>query len=198
MNAVDVIGYAYHADIYCVEHGESLPDIDPEGNGKGAIFCGHEADCLLRCAACGELLEGAALTPDGVQCELEMLLTADVTDRWARDAAADLLTVAAESLSPLARAYVQALADDDYPSTVAGTRAVLALADGHDGVLPAYVWPGGYPAFYVDADGAVLCVECANEGGYSAPVVAVSINYEDSELYCDNCNCRIESAYADD
>lgn len=198
MRATDVIGYAYHADTYCVAHGEALPDTDPEGNDKTPVFCGDEADRILRCAECGEVLDGAMLTDDGVRHELDDLLGADVSDRWARDAAADLLTVAAESLSPLARAYVQALADDTYPSTVAGTRAMLALADRHDGVLPAYVWPGGYPAFYIDADGAALCAACAGEGGCSEPVVAVSINYEDGGLYCDGCGGRIESAYADD
>ncbi len=73
-----------------------------------------------------------------------------------------------------------------------------------DGKLPAYAWPGGYPIFYLASDNAVLCPKCANE--YTPerdnekqlkPVVA-DINYEDASLYCENCNVRIESAYAED
>jgi hypothetical protein len=29
-------------------------------------------------------------------------------------------------------------------------------------------------------------------------LVAVDVNYEDNALYCDHCNARIESAYAED
>ena len=38
VKAWDVVGYTYYASIYCKACGESLPEIDPEGNAKGAVF----------------------------------------------------------------------------------------------------------------------------------------------------------------
>lgn len=195
MNATDVIGYAYHADTYCAEHGEALPDIDPEGNDKTVVFCGHEADRILRCATCGEVLEGMTLTDYGVRAELDELLAADVTDRWARDAAADLLTVAAESLRGLELAYVQALADDDHHEVISGTRRVLQLAREYVGELPRFS-DGGYPMFYVDRSNEVICSDCANDSFNGDPIVGYDINWE-SEMYCDSCGNRIPSAYSD-
>ena len=70
--------------------------------------------------------------------------------------------------------------------------------------LPAYAWPGGYPMYYLARDNGVLCPACAN--GYTEgrdtkeqlePVEA-DINYEDASLFCEHCNKRIESAYAED
>lgn len=80
-----------------------------------------------------------------------------------------------------------------------------------NGNLPAYAWPGGYPIYYLCADGGVLCPTCANkksavkEADTHADypdfdqwrIVASDVNWEDSGLTCDNCNGRIESAYAD-
>ena len=73
-----------------------------------------------------------------------------------------------------------------------------------NGKLPAYAWPGGYPMYYLAPDDGVLCPKCANEykperqnEKYLKPV-AFGINWEDSFLLCDNCNKRIESAYAED
>jgi len=75
--------------------------------------------------------------------------------------------------------------------------------------LPAYAWPGGYPIFYVCDDGGCLCPKCVNKeieqidesvktnarDGWR--VDAADINYEDANLYCDNCNEFIEAAYVD-
>jgi hypothetical protein len=74
-----------------------------------------------------------------------------------------------------------------------------------NGNLPAYAWPGGYPIYYLAKDNGVLCPKCANEytperdnPDQLAPV-AYDINWEDSQLFCENCNTRIESAaYAED
>ena len=77
-----------------------------------------------------------------------------------------------------------------------------------NGELQAYAWPGGYPVFYVTADGGVLCPTCASckevrQAVIECPdddqwrVVAADVNYEDDALFCDNCNERIESAYGD-
>ena len=68
-----------------------------------------------------------------------------------------------------------------------------------NGQLPAYAFPGGYPLFYLDKENNVLCQKCANENDeFAAPLVAADINYENAQLYCDQCSKRIESAYADD
>lgn len=75
----------------------------------------------------------------------------------------------------------------------------------------AYAWPGGYPIYFITADGAALSFEAVKQewrnvvsahltndkrsGWY---VEAATINWEDPELYCDHTNHRIESAYAED
>lgn len=74
-----------------------------------------------------------------------------------------------------------------------------------------YAWPGGYPLFLITADGAALCIDCGkkefrriasawashdNTGGWH--VDASDVNWEDTDLYCDHCSKRIESAYGDD
>lgn len=80
--------------------------------------------------------------------------------------------------------------------------------------LPSFAWPGGYPLFYVFADGGCICPDCVNReiddidaanrgerrcnshGGWA--VDAVDVNYEDADLVCDHCGERIPSAYADE
>jgi len=73
-----------------------------------------------------------------------------------------------------------------------------------------YAWPGGYPLYFMTNDGAVLSFKAAREqrrnileairdrdnSGWR--IVAVDVNWEDNELYCDHTNERIESAYGDD
>jgi len=72
-----------------------------------------------------------------------------------------------------------------------------------------YAWPGGYPMFFITSDGAALHFDCVRENlrlvsdsvrnnlkdGWQ--VVAVDVNWEDPELYCDDCSNKIESAYAE-
>ena len=67
-----------------------------------------------------------------------------------------------------------------------------------------YAWPGGYPMFAITSDGAALCKECCkNEkscigtttGSDGWNLIALDINYEDKELYCDHCSTQIEYAY---
>jgi hypothetical protein len=77
-------------------------------------------------------------------------------------------------------------------------KKVMAMVQDN-GELPTYAWPGGYPLFYVDAIMTVLCPFCANGNNeFSEKLVDYDCNWEDSELFCDNCNERIESAYGDD
>ena len=76
---------------------------------------------------------------------------------------------------------------------------IRQLAADNHGVLPAYAWPGGYPMYYVDDEGNILCPRCANKNDeYSAELIAYDANWEDPDLYCDNCQERIESAYAEE
>lgn len=90
---------------------------------------------------------------------------------------------------------------------------MLTIERNDDGRFPAYAWPGGYPIFYVTKDNGILCPTCVNRGNgsdaYVKPnttagsddsqwlVVAYDANWEDPDMYCDHCNARIESAYAE-
>jgi hypothetical protein len=77
-----------------------------------------------------------------------------------------------------------------------------------------YAWPGGYPLYFVMADGeAIAWLTCATPENRRLMLealrdkadfprsewlpVAVEINYEDGELICAHSNVRIESAYAE-
>jgi Fe2+ or Zn2+ uptake regulation protein len=77
-------------------------------------------------------------------------------------------------------------------------KKVQELKDENNGSLPSYAFPGGYPLFYVDVENNVLCPDCANKEDYSAEVIAYDINYENPDLYCDDCGKTIESAYGED
>lgn len=71
------------------------------------------------------------------------------------------------------------------------------------GKLPTYAWPGGYPIYYLAADGGLLCPDCANCGEALSDypdddqwrIVAGGIHWEGGPIVCDNCNVEIESAY---
>jgi hypothetical protein len=69
-----------------------------------------------------------------------------------------------------------------------------------------YAWPGGYPKFAITSDGAAICRKCCwaerksireSDGHDGFEVAAVDVNWENPDLYCDCCNDKIESAYAD-
>lgn len=72
-----------------------------------------------------------------------------------------------------------------------------------------YAWPGGYPTFFITEDGAALCHKCAKREGQRIissirdganadwRVVAMEINWEDTDCYCDHCSKQIESAYGE-
>ena len=40
----EVVGFTFHASAHCLECGEQLPDIDPEGNDKHPVFLGDLSD----------------------------------------------------------------------------------------------------------------------------------------------------------
>ena len=72
-----------------------------------------------------------------------------------------------------------------------------------------YAWPGGYPLFAITTDGGCLCHKCVKDNyriiresqrddsrdGWQ--VDAVDVNWESTDLYCDNCDQAIESAYGE-
>jgi len=70
-----------------------------------------------------------------------------------------------------------------------------------------YAWPGGYPMYYLAAENGdpakencVSCPDCADkldQYDEDLGVIAYDINYEDPDLFCEFCNERIESAYAE-
>ncbi len=68
-----------------------------------------------------------------------------------------------------------------------------------DGKPYRYSSVGCYPLVYVTGKDRVLCPPCAAaaEEDRDDPAVAGDANWEDPELYCDGCNTRIESAYAE-
>jgi hypothetical protein len=74
-----------------------------------------------------------------------------------------------------------------------------------------YAWPGGYPLFFIAADGEALSFEAvrgnwrevvrAHLDAYGARsdwrIVAIETNWENPELYCAHTGERIESAYGE-
>lgn len=77
-----------------------------------------------------------------------------------------------------------------------------------------YAWPGGYPLYFIMADGEALSFKSAkaerryilealrdgNEQRWFVDwrVVAVDVNWENPDLICAHSGDRIESAYAED
>ena len=76
-----------------------------------------------------------------------------------------------------------------------------------DGTLIRWAWPGGYPVYYITADGGALCPGCARSAEADKLttdsddpqwyILAADVNYEDPDLTCDHCAERIPSAYAE-
>ena len=88
---------------------------------------------------------------------------------------------------------------------------INTVNDFRKAVRQRYVWPGGYPTYFICNDGEALCHDCAKterrlildaiaypEYRDQWEVIGLDINYEDPELYCAHCNARIESAYAEE
>ena len=73
-----------------------------------------------------------------------------------------------------------------------------------------YAWPGAYPCFFITSDGCALSFEAARaerrnivesiahglKDGWQ--IVAMDINYENPDLYCDHTGNRIETAYCEE
>lgn len=74
-----------------------------------------------------------------------------------------------------------------------------------------YAWPGGYPLYFIAADGEALSfkavqenqapvIEAMNNPGTDKQweVIGYQINWEDENLYCAHSNDLIECAYTSD
>lgn len=79
---------------------------------------------------------------------------------------------------------------------------MTTLPRNDDGTLASWAWPGGYPIYYLDKGNRPLCPSCAQEldntGDDEDKPIRNDINWENSSLTCDECNQRIESAYAEE
>ena len=72
-----------------------------------------------------------------------------------------------------------------------------------------YAWPGGYPMYWLMADGEAVAfdvakterrnilVALATPGLEDFRPVALVVNWESNDLYCAHTNARIPSAYRD-
>jgi len=76
---------------------------------------------------------------------------------------------------------------------------VTALPEGG---LPEYIWPGGYPAVYVDSTNETCCAACAErlmrdaeDDGGSPIGVTGFIHWEGPPEHCTDCGKTIDSAY---
>ena len=70
-----------------------------------------------------------------------------------------------------------------------------------------YAFPGGYQMFMVAEDGSVICYDCSKDEKRAIAssilnhindgwrIVGRDINYENPDLYCDNCGDKIKSSY---
>ena len=88
--------------------------------------------------------------------------------------------------------------------------AILLLDNEETATVVCYAWPGGYPMFYLTTADCVLCPGCVQDNlsecaGTAEPddhdgqwfVCRAGINWEDSDMTCDECLKEIESAYGD-
>ena len=86
----------------------------------------------------------------------------------------------------------------------------LRIKAAKDFARAPYAWPGAYPLALITADGGCLCSDCTRKEfrlicaesfentncGFRA--VGVEVNWENMELYCDNCGKHMETAYGED
>jgi len=74
-----------------------------------------------------------------------------------------------------------------------------------------YAWPGGYPMYFITADGEAMSFKAIRENyklvlqetRHPSPhdcwrVVGFEVNWEDQDLYCADSGERIESAYGEE
>lgn len=59
-----------------------------------------------------------------------------------------------------------------------------------------YAWPGGYPLYGLTTALETICPKCAAHD--PGDLLEICTNWEDPHLFCDGCNVRIPSAYAEE
>ena len=86
----------------------------------------------------------------------------------------------------------------------------LRIQAAKDFARQPYAWPGGYPLALITADGACLCSGCTRKDfrlicaesfqntNCGFRVAGVEVNWENTDLNCDRCGKRMESAYGED
>jgi hypothetical protein len=86
---------------------------------------------------------------------------------------------------------------------------ITTVDEFREALATPYVWPGGYPNYFLVDDGEALSFEAAeaNKAQIEASIrekindgwriVAVETNYEDGALFCAHTNDRIPSSYAE-
>jgi hypothetical protein len=85
---------------------------------------------------------------------------------------------------------------------------MLSLATIKQTIRQPYVWPGGYPLFFIMTDGEPLSVQSAKENFKQIAwahinkmhrdqwgIIGLMINWENAELVCSHSGEPIESAY---
>lgn len=202
---MSVIGYKYHAAIYCPDCGAGLPDVDPEGNDKHAIH-DWEADSVdspVSCDSCRAIIGGFSLTEEGAHYVLEAaVLDAERVVRGERPNDGwfyDVLREYGDSLRSLLRGHqlgiIESVAQYDRAVT-AGALGVWRLGEDNGGELPALTDMGGYPMYYLDTEGGTLCADCA-DSVHNVIVSGADVHYEGAPITCDDCGESVESAYGD-
>lgn len=71
--------------------------------------------------------------------------------------------------------------------------------------IPAFTIPGMYPVYYLTADSGTLCPACVTTNRTLCTdstdpqwyVTDTDVNWECTDLTCDNCGGKIESAYGE-
>lgn len=78
MHDFDIVGYVYEGEIYCPDCLPETPAMDE----YPPIFAGDEAvDCPMHCGECGALIEGQALTAEGMDYVAEHIAEHIVSGR---------------------------------------------------------------------------------------------------------------------
>ncbi len=198
--------YIYNASLYCEACGEKAreeltaegkapDDVEDESSYDSGDFPKgpypvSEADYPHYCDDCGAFLENP-LTSEGVDYVRGLIEDAIISGKPGACVAEWQAFYGIDPESP--RAVRLARMSD----------AMREHADEETGELDAYTSVGGYPLFYIVGEGDVCCPTCVNDPSTGVDpwcgnkVTAYDINYECVDLYCDDCNERIESAYAE-
>lgn len=137
----------------------------------------------------------AGIASLGIRCAAR-LLNQWIDWREASETYRQVKALSESTLPAAVRNYIdQYTAEEDRDRSWSDYGATPGSPDS----LERYAWPGGDPMYYqIETPDSVLtmCPKCASQ---DQPIgrVQAEINYEDPDLWCEGCNKRIESAYAE-